>query len=249
MTTLEQEHATATAAAAGEAVKGRYVKQMFSDIAPRYDRVNRIISFRIDLWWRKRALAALDLARDPTGRYLDLCAGTLDVSSQIERTPGFRGFVAAADFAEPMLRAGEGKVSRARVGPVTADALALPFRDASVAGAIVVFGIRNVTDLDGGLREVYRVLRPGGRFVILEFTWPRNRFVRTVYGFYFNSILPMIGNAVAGHRTAYNYLPESVAHFPDEPSLARRMERVGFQGVHWTTLTFGVVAIHVGEKR
>jgi demethylmenaquinone methyltransferase/2-methoxy-6-polyprenyl-1,4-benzoquinol methylase len=248
MRTVEEERATAYAAAAGEDVKRKYVQQMFSDIAPAYDRVNRIISFRIDLWWRKLALAALDINRDLGGRYLDLCAGTMDLSSQIQKVPGFHGHVVAADFTEAMLRAGEGKVSRSSVAPVTADALALPFRADSMVGGIVVFGIRNVIDLDGGLREAYRVLQPGGRFVILEFTTPRSRFVRTVYGFYFNHILPKIGNAVVKHNTAYNYLPKSVSYFPDAPELARRMEGAGFRNVSWKALTFGVVAIHIGEK-
>ncbi len=238
----------ARAAAAGAEIKHLYVKQMFSDIAPTYDQVNRLISFRTDVRWRKRALAALDVQRDPGGRYLDLCAGTLDISSQIQRVPGFRGYVAAADFSEPMLRAGEGKVSRERVGPVTADALALPFEDASMTAAIVVFGIRNVANLDGGLREVYRVLRPGGRFVILEFAAPHTPLVRAVYGFYFNHVLPKIGNAIAGHSTAYDYLPKSVAHFPREAELARRMEGAGFRNVRWRSFTLGVVAMHVGEK-
>jgi demethylmenaquinone methyltransferase/2-methoxy-6-polyprenyl-1,4-benzoquinol methylase len=249
----------ADAAAAGADVKRRYVQQMFSDIAPTYDRVNRIISFRTDLRWRRKALAALDVARNPQGTYLDLCAGTMDVSAAIARVPGFHGFVTAADFAEPMLRAGLPKVAATsstpapgalvRVAPVTADALALPVRDASVDGAIVVFGIRNVADLDAGLREVYRVLRPGGRFVILEFGTPRPWLVRTVYGFYFNHVLPRIGNAVAGHGTAYTYLPKSVAHFPDATALGVRMRTAGFVNVRWTTYTFGVCALHVGEKR
>ena len=248
MMAVDQERIVADAAAAGAAVKRGYVKQFFSDIAPRYDRTNRILSFRIDLWWRKQALAALDVGRELSGRYLDLCAGTQDMSSAIAKVPGFRGYVAAADFAEPMLRAGEGKIARNQVGPVAADALALPLGDASVVGAVVVFGIRNVVDLDAGIREVYRVLRPGGRFVILEFTEPRNWVVRSVYGFYFNHILPRIGNAVAGHTTAYDYLPQSVAHFTREPELAHRLEGAGFRDVRWRVLTFGVAAIHVGEK-
>lgn len=239
---------TADAAAAGDAVKRQYVRQMFSDIAPTYDRVNRIISFRTDLRWRKKALAALDVKRRPEGLYLDLCAGTMDVSAAIAKVAGFHGFVAAADFAEPMLRAGEGKAPKDRVGAITADALALPLRDSCVDGAIVAFGIRNVADLDAGLREVRRVLKPGGRFVILEFGTPRNKLIRQAYGFYFNNILPRIGNAVAGHETAYTYLPKSVSYFPDAPALAKRMEAAGFCNVRWQTFTFGVCALHVGEK-
>ena len=249
MVTLEEERATAQSAAAGEAVKHQYVKQMFSDIAPTYDRVNRVISLRTDLWWRKQALAALGVSRAPGSLYLDLCAGTMDIAAQIQKIPGFQGYIAAADFAEPMLKAGTEKISRAHVGPVNADALALPFHDTCMSGAIVVFGIRNVAGLDNALREVYRVLRPGGRFVILEFGSPPNRFIRSVYNFYFHHILPRIGNAVAGHSSAYNYLPQSVAHFPSPPELANRMKAVGFHDVRWQTFTWGVVNLHVGEKR
>jgi len=248
MTALETERATADAAATGAAVKRGYVKQMFSDIAPHYDRVNRIISFRLDQWWRRKAIRYLNIARDPGATYLDLCAGTLDISSQIASLADFHGSVIAADFAEPMLRAGLGKVSRDVVRPVTADALDLPFTDGFAAGAIVVFGIRNVVDLDAALREVYRVLRPGARFVILEFGVTQNPLVGWIYRLYFNHLCPLIGNAVARHHSAYNYLPKSVAHFPSEIDLAQRMRDAGFESVRWRSYTFGVVAIHIGEK-
>jgi demethylmenaquinone methyltransferase/2-methoxy-6-polyprenyl-1,4-benzoquinol methylase len=113
---------------------------------------------------------------------------------------------------------------------------------------IVAFGVRNVADLDEGLREARRLLRPGGRFVILEFSTPRSRFVRALYHFYFRRILPLIGRIVSGHRTAYRYLPESVATFPDQTQLARRMERAGFRKVEWRSLTFGIAALHWGER-
>ena len=154
----------------------------------------------------------------------------------------------AADFAEPMLRAGLRKVPLAVVRPVTADALALPFRDAFADGAIVVFGIRNVVDLDGAIREVFRVLKPGARFVILEFGATQNPLVGWLYRLYFNNLCPLIGNAVAHHGTAYNYLPKSVEHFPLEAELARKMTDAGFERVTWRAFTFGVVALHVGEK-
>ena len=194
------------------------------------------------------ALAARGWERRPDGVFVDLCAGTLDVGARLARAAGFRGFVVAADFAEPMLRAGRGKAPAAVLGPVTADALQLPLADGSAAGAIVAFGIRNVADLDAALREVFRVLEAGGRFVILEFSTPRLAIVRAVYQLYFHHILPVIGRVVSGHRTAYTYLPRSVANFPVEEELARRMERAGFAGVHWDSLSFGIAAVHVGTR-
>jgi demethylmenaquinone methyltransferase/2-methoxy-6-polyprenyl-1,4-benzoquinol methylase len=124
--------------------------------------------------------------------------------------------------------------------------MALPFADASCDGAIVAFGIRNVADLDAGLREVRRVLRPGARFVILEFMTPPNALVRAGYHAYFHRLLPAIGRAVSGHPTAYAYLPKSVAHFPDGDRLAARMRDAGFADVRWRAQTFGIAAIHVG---
>lgn len=249
MTALDTERATAVSAATGGAGKRDYVKQMFSDIAPYYDSVNRIISFRLDQRWRAKAIRELNIGHDPKGMYLDLCAGTLDIASQIVARRDFNGSVIAADFAEPMLRAGLPKVSRDLVRPVTADALELPFADGFAAGAIVVFGIRNVVDLNAALREVQRVLRPGSRFVILEFGATQNALVGWIYRLYFNNLCPLIGNAVARHHTAYNYLPKSVAHFPTETDLAQRMRDAGFESVRWRSYTFGVVAMHVGEKR
>ena len=147
-----------------------------------------------------------------------------------------------------MLRAGLGKAPRTVLAPVAADALELPLRDGAAAGAIVAFGIRNVADLDAALREVHRVLEPGARFVILEFSTPRSAVVRAAYHFYFHRVLPAVGRLVSGHRTAYTYLPRSVAHFPVEEELAARMTRAGFAEVRWESLTLGIAAIHVGVK-
>lgn len=235
-------------AAAGEAGKRDYVQQIFSEIAPRYDLLNHLLSFNIDKRWRRKALEVLQWTRAPQGRYLDLCAGTLDVGAELSRRPGFRGFIIGADFAEPMLRAGVGKAPARTLSPVTADALQLPIADGVAQGAIVAFGIRNVADLDACLAEVRRILAPGARFVILEFTTPRWRVVRWGYHLYFHNILPLIGGIISGHRSAYRYLPKSVAHFPDERALAQRMERAGFRSVGWRTLSMGIAAIHWGEK-
>lgn len=246
--TLDVEALEADSAAAGAEGKRTYVRRMFSEIAPRYDLLNRVLSLGIDRRWRTVALRRLGWDRAPSGTYLDLCAGTLDVGAQLSRQAGFRGRILGADFAEPMLRAGVGKAPPATLAPVVADALALPVRDDAFDGAIVAFGIRNVARLDAGLREVHRTLRPGARFVILEFSTPRLPLVRAAYLFYFHRILPLIGRLVSGHRTAYTYLPRSVAHFPETGTLAAAMTAAGFREVRWETLTFGIAAIHVGTK-
>ena len=236
-------------AAAGGAAKRAYVQRIFSEIAPRYDLLNHVLSLNIDRAWRRRAIASLEWRRAPTGVYVDLCAGTLDVAAMLSAQPAFGGLVVGADFAEPMLRAGRGKGAADKVAPVTADALQLPVASGIADGAIVAFGIRNVADLDSALREVHRVLAPGSRFVILEFSTPRSRLVRAFYHLYFRRILPVVGRLVSGHRTAYTYLPRSVAHFPVEEELAARLTHAGFAAVRWRSLTLGIAAIHVGEKR
>jgi demethylmenaquinone methyltransferase/2-methoxy-6-polyprenyl-1,4-benzoquinol methylase len=248
MRETEIEARRTDAAAAGGSDKRAYVRTMFERIAPRYDLLNRLLSLGLDGWWRRRALRALDWPRVPAGTYLDLCAGTLDVAARLSRQPGFRGFVVAADFAAPMLRAGAGKASALVVAPTAADAQQLPLRDASMDGALVAFGIRNVASLDAALREARRVLAPGALLVILEFTTPRWRPVRAAYHLYFRRVVPIIGRTISGDASAYRYLPESVAHFPAEAELAARMRAAGFTDVRWTSLTFGVAAIHSGRR-
>jgi demethylmenaquinone methyltransferase/2-methoxy-6-polyprenyl-1,4-benzoquinol methylase len=244
----EQQERSALAAARGGGDKRAYVQAMFSDIAGRYDLLNHLLSLNIDKRWRRRAIGALGWERAPSGRYLDLCAGTLDVAAELSATAGFGGTVTGADFAEPMLRAGRGKGRPGAIAPVVADALDLPIADASCDGALVAFGIRNLADLDAGLRQVARVLRPGARFVILEFTTPPSAIVRFGYHLYFHRILPVVGGLVSGNRTAYRYLPESVAHFPGRDELAERMRGAGFREVRYELLTFGIAAIHVGTR-
>jgi demethylmenaquinone methyltransferase/2-methoxy-6-polyprenyl-1,4-benzoquinol methylase len=227
--------------------KRQHVQRMFSEIAPRYDLLNHLLSFNVDRSWRRRAIAALAWERSPSGTYVDLCAGTLDVSAALAAQPRFSGRIVGADFAEPMLRAGASK-SRASISPVVADALNLPLRDESAEGAIVAFGIRNVEDLDAGLAEAFRVLKPGARFVILEFSTPPSPMIRTAYHAYFHHVLPAVGGVVSGHGAAYRYLPRSVAHFPSAPELAARLDKAGFTRVTWEPFTFGVAALHVGQR-
>lgn len=245
---LDLDAVEARAAASGGAGKRAYVRRIFSEIAPRYDLLNHVLSLNIDRGWRRAALAELGWQRQPAGTYLDLCAGTLDVGALLARTTGFQGRVIGADFAEPMLRQGLGKADALKLTPVAADALSLPVRDATMAGAIVAFGVRNLVDLDAGFRELRRVLMPGARFVILEFSSPPSAFVRAGYRFYSHHVLPAVGRIVSGHATAYQYLPESVDRFPGADDLAARLTSAGFDNVCWRHLTFGVVAIHVGER-
>jgi demethylmenaquinone methyltransferase/2-methoxy-6-polyprenyl-1,4-benzoquinol methylase len=235
-------------AAEGGSEKSEYVQQIFSEIAPRYDLLNHLLSLNIDRIWRRKAIRKLGLSRNPAGNYLDLCAGTMDVSAMLAADSGFRGFIMAADFAEPMLKAGSGKARGKPIEPVTADALRLPLRTGTMAGAIVAFGIRNVAGLDAGLLEVYRVLEPGAHFVILEFSTPKSKIINAGYQLYFNRILPAIGGFISGHRTAYSYLPKSVANFPSVSELAKKMSDAGFVSVTHKSLSFGIAAIHVGVK-
>jgi demethylmenaquinone methyltransferase / 2-methoxy-6-polyprenyl-1,4-benzoquinol methylase len=232
--------------ATGGAEKRAYVRGMFTAIAPRYDLLNHVLSLNIDRRWRRVAVDELGWERAPGGTFLDVCAGTLDLAAELGNRAGFRGRVIGADFVTPMLELGRGK--SAAVAPVTADALELPFPSAAFDGATVGFGVRNLVDLDRGLAEAARVLRPGARLVVLEFTTPRWQPFRALYFFYFRRVLPLVGRLVSKHRNAYSYLPESVLAFPEPPALARRMEAAGFAGVRYRLLLGGVCAVHVGER-
>ncbi len=226
--------------------KASTVQRMFGAIAPRYDLLNHLLSLNIDRRWRRRAVDMLVQGGRPAGRFLDVCAGTYDLAIELARRPQFDGVVVGSDFALPMLAQGAPKIRRSDVVPACADALRLPFPDHRFDGAMVAFGVRNLADLDAGLHEVARVLRPGARFVILEFTVPAWQPFRSLYLAYFEHVLPWIGRLVSRHANAYAYLPASVLEFPAPAELAARMEDAGFHDVHWETLTGGIAAIHVG---
>jgi demethylmenaquinone methyltransferase/2-methoxy-6-polyprenyl-1,4-benzoquinol methylase len=226
----------------------RQVRRIFSEIAPRYDLLNHLLSLNVDRGWRRRAVDALDWQASPDGLFLDACAGTYDLSLELSGRGEFRGRVIASDFAGPMLVQGLGKLRGRPVLPVCGDTLRLPFPDGVFKGAMVAFGVRNLSDVPLGFREFARVLEPGGRLVVLEFTEPPNPFLRWSYLFYFRRILPLVGRIVSGHPWAYTYLPESVREFPDPPTLADMMRAAGFAEARYQLLTGGIAALHVGVR-
>jgi demethylmenaquinone methyltransferase/2-methoxy-6-polyprenyl-1,4-benzoquinol methylase len=222
---------------------------MFSRIAPRYDLLNHLLSLNLDRGWRRRA--ARELAAGPGDTVLDLCGGTGDLALAVARAaPGAR--VICCDFAHPMLRRAGPKFARAGVEArcllLEADGLALPFRDGTVEGITVGFGVRNLADPDAGFREMRRVLRPGGRLVVLEFSRPEGPVLSPLYRLYLRGLLPRVGDAAAGASGPYGYLARTIASWPDAPTLAGRLREAGFDGVGWVLLTGGIVAVHAAHK-
>lgn len=228
--------------------KATEVRRMFGAIAPRYDLLNHLLSANRDRTWRRRAVDRLLERVPPYGIVLDACAGTFDLSVELADRAAFSGSVLGFDFAYPMLAAGRSKLAGRNIAPACADALRLPLPDDSVAGAMVAFGVRNLADLDAGLRELARVTRPGGRLVVLEFMTPHWQPFRAFYLFYFRRILPLVGRLVSRHGSAYDYLPASVLQFPEPAELARRMEAAGFADVEWDAMTGGIVALHCATR-
>jgi len=226
--------------------KRAYARHIFGAIAPRYDFLNHLLSLNVDRRWRRIAVDQLGWETKPDGQYLDLCAGTLDLAADLGNRGGFRGRVIGADFVQPMLQRGKGKSGA--VVPVAADALTLPFPDRSFDGATSGFGVRNLVDLQAGLDEAARVLKPGARLVILELAKPRWQPFKALYFFYFRQMLPLVGRLVSKHRSAYTYLPESVLRFPEPDELVRIMESRGFLDVRYQLLFGGICAIHVGTR-
>jgi len=227
--------------------KRSLVRDMFTAIAPRYDLLNHALSLNIDRRWRRLAVDRLGWQRAPKGRYLDLCAGTFDMAAELVRRSGFQGKLIAADLVLEMVRRGCRKVPEVRA--VVADALHLPFRSADFDGCTVGFGLRNLEDIDAGLAEIERVLKPGSTIVILEFSTPKRWPIRPMYLFYFRRVLPLIGRLVSKHMTAYSYLPNSVAQFPGDERLVERLGAHGFGGVEQLNLTSGVASLYWGYAK
>ena len=224
------------------------VRSMFDRIAPRYDLLNRLLSAGTDVRWRRRAVDFLGL--DAPGRVLDLCTGTADLLLEaLGRDPRSSGL--GVDLSQAMLARGAAKIRRAGLTPrarlVGGDAERLPLGDGLFDGALVAFGIRNIGEPVEALREVYRVLRPGGRFVVLEFSLPPG-MVGRLYRLYFTGVLPRVGGLISGDRSAYAYLPASVAGYPTPEAFGNLMEQAGYTSVRWQLLSGGIACLHRGEK-
>jgi demethylmenaquinone methyltransferase/2-methoxy-6-polyprenyl-1,4-benzoquinol methylase len=222
---------------------------MFEDVAPRYDLLNRLLSFHIDRTWRTvlaKRLATV-LAR-PDARVLDLCCGTGDVLFHLEDRAAAQ--VLGADFCHPMLVSARRKAaSRGREARlVEADALELPLAGSSLDAISIAFGFRNLANYRAGLAEFHRVLKPGGVLAILEFSHPQGWLMKSSYGFYSSVVVPTIGAFLSGSREAYCYLPESIRAFPDAAELKAMVEGGGFTGVDFKLLTGGIAALHTGRK-
>ena len=224
------------------------VRSMFDRIAPRYDLLNRLLSGGTDVRWRRRAVDFLDIP--PPARVLDLCTGTADLLIEALRRDR-RNTGLGVDLSHGMLERGAAKLARrgyaARGALAMGDGEHLPVRGGRFDGALVAFGIRNVADPVAAMREVRRALRPGGRFVVLEFSMPGGVF-GMAYRFYFRRLLPLLGGLVSGDGSAYAYLPASVARFPTPEAFSALMAQAGFDSVRWRMLTGGIACLHRGEK-
>jgi demethylmenaquinone methyltransferase/2-methoxy-6-polyprenyl-1,4-benzoquinol methylase len=230
---------------------GARVQRMFGEIAPHYDRMNHLLSLNIDRYWRSWTVRKLQPA--PGEPILDICTGTGDLALAFHKATAGKSEIIAADFCREMLEIGQRKQAKAAIGPeltfVEADAQNLPFEDNRFAIVSVAFGLRNVADTDRGLAEMTRVCRPGGQVAVLEFSTPRWQPLRGLYLFYFRHILPRIGQLFARNQSdAYEYLPATVAQFPDGEVLAERMRSVGLKNVKFWPLTFGIATLYVGKK-
>ena len=230
--------------------KKEKVREMFDNIAPSYDRLNHILSMNVDKLWRRHALK--EIVDGTPQRILDVACGTGDSTISIAKAAAEGSSVTGADISEGMMALVKGKAEKAGVGErislQVADGEALPYGEASFDRVTCAFGIRNFEHKEKGLTEFFRVVKPGGKAVILELSVPQSRLIRWAYDLYFLHVLPGIGGAVSGDKAAYRYLPASVHSFPSPKDFCRMMEDAGFRNVRCRTFTFGLCRMFVGER-
>jgi demethylmenaquinone methyltransferase / 2-methoxy-6-polyprenyl-1,4-benzoquinol methylase len=225
------------------------VREMFTSIAPRYDLLNHLLSFNVDrLWWRRAARTFAHILRRPDASILDLCCGTGDMTFALHRQARpSQPRILGADFSHAMLQLASLKSKGTNLRWLEADALQLPFASEQFDLITAAFGFRNLTDYDAGLREIARLLRPGGECGILEFGEPRGILGR-LYRIYFKRILPAVGTVISGVKGPYAYLPASVERFPDPDEMLARMRQASFREASWTPYTFGIAGLYRGKK-
>jgi demethylmenaquinone methyltransferase / 2-methoxy-6-polyprenyl-1,4-benzoquinol methylase len=225
------------------------VREMFTSIAPRYDLLNHVLSFNVDrLWWRKTARSFASILARQDARVLDLCCGTGDMTFALRRQAGMAPVeILGVDFSHAMLQRANGKSTGKSMRWVEADALRLPFLDQHFDLITAAFGFRNLADYDAGLREMVRLLRPGGECGILDFGEPQG-LMGDLYRIYFKRVLPAVGTLISGVRGPYAYLPASVERFPSPDEMLERMRGAGFSEASWTPYTFGIAGLYSGKK-
>ena len=247
--TKERIVGAAPAGAENRDAAAKAVQEMFTSIAPRYDLLNHVLSFNVDrLWWWRTARRFDAILQSPDAHVLDLCCGTGDMAFALRRRAGSAGAkILGADFSHAMLQRAAAKGNGTSLRWIEADALRLPFPDSNFDLVTSAFGFRNLSDYDAGLREIARVLRPGGQCGILDFGEPRG-LIGELYRVYFKKVLPKIGTLISGVRGPYAYLPASVERFPAPQEMVERMRRVGFCDSSWTPYTFGIAGLYWGMK-
>jgi demethylmenaquinone methyltransferase/2-methoxy-6-polyprenyl-1,4-benzoquinol methylase len=235
--------------AADQQSAARAVREMFTSIAPRYDLLNHVLSFNVDrFWWKRTARTFAQILSKPEARVLDLCCGTGDMAFAMRRQAGKSSpTIVGADFSHAMLQRARSKSAGTPLRWIEADALHLPFPDRHFDLITSAFGFRNLANYDAGLREIMRVLRPGGEFGILDFGEPQG-VVGNFYRIYFKHVLPGIGTLISGVEGPYAYLPASVARFPGPSEMIERMRQIGFREASWSPYTFGIAGLYRGKK-
>ena len=226
------------------------IRKLFDTIAPTYDFLNHLLSLRRDFYWRKVAVQEL---KGFEGWILDIATGTGDVAIEIVHQNGYKRKVFGLDFSEPMIRRAHRKLLKKgfsqRIALSLGDALTLPFRENTFTASMIAFGLRNIVKKEQALAEMVRVIKEGGKVIILEFTFPKKGLMRRLYSIYFEKILPWIGGLISGDREAYAYLPESVYYFQYAENYEEIMRKVGLKNVGSRPLTGGIASIITGMKK
>ena len=246
---MSNDRIARSSSSSDELKHSKAVHQLFSGIAGKYDLLNHLLSANIDKRWRRLVARMLaDVLQNPKAKVLDVACGTGDLSLELNKDA--KAKIIGTDFCRPMLAIAQEKTGKkgASVPYVEADGMNLSFADETFDAVTIAWGLRNFPNWKNGLIELRRVLKTGGRLIVLEFSDPVVPGFKQLFQFYFSHILPRIGGAVSGSRDSYEYLPDSVAKFPDQKNLAALMREIGFDRVEYKNLTGGIVAIHSGTK-